>query len=121
MKTNKVYKDALTLIFTEGSSASMQNKWLKIEMATEDPRLKYFASSLRRLYSLMLKSSNHTFSKAIDFEGTEIWGNRQTIQLIKQKRIALREYVEPILASEQPEWQIIALQHGWIPPNKSRT
>lgn len=118
MKTNKIYKDALTLILTAGSHSSMQNKWLKIEMSTEDPRLKYFAASLRRLYGLVLKSNGHTYTKAIDFEGTQISGNVHTIPLIRQKHALLKEYLEPIIASEQPQWQIIALQHGWTPPTR---
>ena len=120
MKTNKIYKDALTLSYTDGSNTSMQNKWLKIEMTTEDPQLKYFATSLRWLYAHLLKSLTHSYQKALVFEGTEIWSNRQTVPLIRQKLTQLREYLEPIIASEKPQWQIIAMQHGWTPPLNSR-
>lgn len=120
MKTNKIYKDALTLSYTQGSDNAMQNKWLKIEMTTEDPQLKYFANALRRLYSHLLPKSSITYRNAIIFEGVEIWGNRQTYPLLNQKLTQLREYLEPIIASEKPQWQIIAMQHGWTPPPSNR-
>ena len=117
MKTNKIYRDALMLSMTEGTSTSLQNKWLKIEMTTDDPKLKYLAGSLRVLHSYVIRSRG-SYTKPIIFEGHEIWSNNQTYPLLREKQTQLRNYVESVLATEQPEWQIIALNHGWSPPVK---
>lgn len=119
MKTNKIYKDALALIMTAGTDKALQNKWLKIEMNTEDKRLKYYAESLRLLYSLKLGSLKRSRVEAYNFEGTAIWSDRQTVPLINHKKQELRAYLEPIIASEQPQWEIIARQNGWSPPNST--
>lgn len=121
MKTNKIYKDALALTMTAGTSSTMQNKWLKIEISTEDQKLKYFAETLRRLFSLMLKSNSHSYNKPINFEGIEIYSNHQTVPLLRQKNTLAKEYLESVLATEQPQWQVIALQHGWTPPVKQQS
>lgn len=116
MKTNKVYRDALIALDSLGTPTAKGNKWVKIAHATEDSQLKYLATTLGRLYSLWMKGTGWCRATPITIEGYAISTNRDLSPALNDFHNRMRTYVERVLQSEQPEWQIIAIQKGWKPP-----
>lgn len=80
-----------------------------IMMSTEDPNLKVLIER-----SITLLQQSHSNSKV---KGKSTPGNLYNIShpFIKE----LIAYCEGFIQAKKPEWQVLALRHGWTPPSGS--
>ncbi|RXN73437.1 hypothetical protein D0Z62_06375 [Providencia rettgeri] len=78
-------------------------------MSTEDHELKVLIGD-----SITLLQRSHSNPKV---KGKSTPGNLyNTSQPLIKKLI---EYCEKFIQAKQPEWQVLALRHGWMPPSGS--
>lgn len=115
MKTNKIYRDALLALDFQGTPTAKGNKWVKLAHATEDQQLKYLAITLGKLYSLWMKGTGWCRTIPVQVEGYTISTNKDLSPALHDFRVRIKTYAEQVLQTEQPEWQIIAIQNGWKP------
>jgi len=87
----KDYQAVLVALGGTGTATSLVNKLVKVEVATEDPKLK---KALGVLISRLKAGAS--------------------LRLDDVK--AVKKYCEIQTSSAKPQWQILAEQHGWMPP-----
>jgi GTP cyclohydrolase I len=115
----KQYKTALLALEQDATPNSKQNKFAKIAVESQDEMLKELARRVAKMYGHYIKSgwskdtrdANGVWSTTIPSNSSQ-W--REMQRLLNTE---LRTYVEMCIASNKPEWMIMAEKHGWRPMN----
>ena len=102
----KIYIDTIDSISKTQTLASHIKVLGKLELLAGDKRLKKLL--LKCMISMQSRYGKIKI-KSMPISLTKI-NNPDVIELIK--------YCNLILPKEKPEWQIIAIRHGWSPLNK---
>ncbi|WP_029050570.1 hypothetical protein [Cupriavidus sp. amp6] len=105
MAEKKDYQDVLIIIDTVASIVTTGNGLVKIGHRTEDTKLK---AALEKLAREVHMRGGPTQKIHL--------GNISTTMSLGKAADQIKKYCQAVLASAKPQWQILAEQHGWIPP-----
>lgn len=101
------YQNAIAICRSLGTIPSLQNKLATLSAKTEDKKL---AKLLEQGAALLITAHKVAVLNKVGSKPTNI----------DLKQSPFREiyaYCEAMIASEKPEWQILAEQNGWQPPS----
>ncbi|MEL5451726.1 hypothetical protein PTR41_17805 [Serratia bockelmannii] len=104
-----MYQETIDVIKKTKTIATHIKNLGTIMMSTEDPELKVLIG-----HSITLLQQNHSNSKV---KGKSTPENLYNTSLPIIKKIIA--YCERFIQAKQPEWQVLALRHGWMPPSGS--
>lgn len=107
-KEKKLYQDVLVILEKRSTRRAEHNSLATIEVQSEDRLLKEKIQAYRKNLIRLPEKATSAF-----------WNSPKVVEVrkeIEKCRKELAEYCQNVLASNKPEWQIIAEQHGWKPP-----
>lgn len=112
----KEYKDVLVLLSHMGSGPAVINKLDLLVGKMEDPRLRESLSQLARFFRLQPELAHAKKFRLLDFAknySMNAGGRNEASDGIYK----VQRYCEEHVASQVPQWQLIARAAGWTPPD----
>ncbi len=109
----KEYKTLLTIIVSVASTPAKRNKLGKLAIGSDDPLLRRLAAD----YNDALRQAGGpddtpSWVERLSKQPTCTIGHSNFIAVF----LAVTNECHKAIASVQPQWQRIALAHGWTPP-----
>ena len=108
VKTNKVYRDVVIQLeknYTFTQYNTLYNSLRKLYITTEDIELQ----KLLFEYTRIIQDVALYGQRKLTLRASEI------VSIALPYKQSLYNYCQKVLASEKPEWQIIAERNGWRP------
>jgi uncharacterized protein YaaR (DUF327 family) len=107
-KDYKIYQKALVIIEGMNKPNAKCNALLKIRVESDDAEFSTLLDESIRMYKLYIKPTYYRNAKNGDPSN-----NREWHTCIKEKNTKLKNYIEDILKSKKPLWQVLAEKNGW--------
>lgn len=111
----KEYKDFLLLLSHMGSGPAVFNKLDQLMLKMEDPRLRDAAGKIAQFFRVQPEVAHAKKFRLLDFArnySMNAGSRKQTSDAI----FDLQRYCQAHVASQVPQWQMIAHAAGWTPP-----
>jgi hypothetical protein len=116
----KEYKDLLLLLSHMGSGPAVLNKLDQLILKMEDPRLRAAAGKIALFFRELPEVAHAKKFRLLNFAqnySMNAGSRKQTSDAI----FAVQRYCQAHIASQEPQWQLIALAAGWTPPDAAGT
>ena len=114
----KIYEKIAIILQESSTTDSKRNKLVKLRYDITDSQLLTMVDNLIFALKYYLKGG-YTRQLTPEEKAKGIPGNwTDSRTLIINCTSALRVYVDNRILERVPQWQIEALKHGWIPPNR---
>ena len=110
-----IYRKVLLALGQDGTPKSKQNKFIKLSIEAQDQQLGFLLKEVATMYSYHIKPSwSRTLNE--DQKGRIPYCHREWASMQRQLNSNLEQYVNHIISTQKPEWQVQAERHGWRPP-----
>ncbi|MNK06934.1 hypothetical protein D3C87_248370 [compost metagenome] len=116
MAEKKEYQSMLKLLDATSKIETTANKLGQLGIDAEDPKIKASATNLATWLRSVPAHGKSTRYRVIDMAKNLAAGTNQVAQQQGKAILGLEAYCLKTIASIRPQWQEIALAHGWTPP-----
>ena len=114
----KEYKDLMQLLSYMGSGPAVLNKLDQLIMKMEDPRLRQATGNMAQFFHSMPEMAHVKKFRLLNF-AMHNSGKAGSYKQVADSIYSLQRYCEVHIASQVPQWQLIATAAGWTPPSSS--
>jgi hypothetical protein len=116
----KEYKDLLLLLSHMGSGPAVLNKLDQLILKMEDPRLRQATGNIAKFFREQPEMAHVKKFRLLNYAqnySMNAGSRKQTSDAI----FAVQSYCQAQVASQVPQWQLIARAAGWTPPDAAGT
>lgn len=111
----KEYRDTLLLLSHMGSGPAVLNKLDQLVNKLNDPRLKLMLGSVGQSFHDMPETVHNKKFRLLSWAG-HYSANAGARKNLSNLIYTIQQYCQQHVASLVPQWQLIAMAHGWTPP-----
>ena len=115
----KEYRDVLTLLSHMGSGPAVINKLDQLTVKMEDPRLRDTLKKMAQFFREQPELAHAKKFRLLDFARNYSM-NAGSRKDASDGIYSVQRYCEQHVASQVPQWQLIAKAAGWNPPGTVR-
>lgn len=116
MADKKEYQSMLKLLDATTRIETTANKLGQLGIDAEDPQIKAAATNLAGWLRSVPAHGQSAKYRVINMAKNLAAGTDPVAQQRGKAIIGLEAYCHRLIASTRPQWQEIALAHGWTPP-----
>lgn len=111
----KEYRDTLELLDHTGSGPAVLNKLGKLISKLQDPRLLMMLQSVGKDFHSTPEARHYEKFRMLSWAGvySQEGGSRNRVA---KNILLIEKYCRDHIASQTPQWQLIAMAAGWMPP-----
>lgn len=111
----KEYKELLLLLSHMGSGPAVLNKLDQLILKMEDPRLRQAAEKITHFFRELPEVAHAKKFRLLNF--AQVYSmNAGSRKQISDAIYVVQRYCQEHIASQIPQWQLIARAAGWTPP-----
>jgi hypothetical protein len=112
----KEYKDFQLLLSHMGSGPAVLNKLDQLILKMEDPQLRKAADQIAQFFRELPEVAHAQKFRLLNF-AQNYSANAGSRKQASDAIHAVQRYCQGQIASQVPQWQLIAQAAGWTPPN----
>jgi hypothetical protein len=116
MNDKKEYKSMLKLLDGVSKVETTANKLGQLGIEADDPQVRDAATKLAGWLRSVPATGQNKTQRLIDMAKVLAAGSNDAMKAHGMAILQLQAYCQKMIASTRPQWQEIALAHGWSPP-----